>query len=578
MRLLISCLFTAVLFGQIPLKYENNETPTYDQAIHWYKVLDTTYDNAHLLKYGDTDSGKPLHLFIISSVPERVPNPKIYREQGKSMLLIINAIHAGESCGVDASIRFAENLLMQGSIPDNVVIGIIPIYNIGGVLNRNSTTRANQNGPQEYGFRGNARNLDLNRDFIKADSKNTKTFTTIFQEWKPDILIDTHTSDGADFQHIMTFLGSNSQNYPPTMRQFIEITLIPGLYSWMEKKGYPIIPYVMPLGDTPESGIWAGIESPRLSSGYAALFNTLAFISEAHMLKPYKDRVKSTLSFLQSILNIMKNNTPELLSIKNEANNFVRSKDEFVLTWEMDSTRFDKVLFLGYEAKYKSSRVTGQKRLFYDRSSPYQKQIPVAAYSNAIVTVKKPYYYLIPQGWSEVIERLDLNQIQLYTLSKDTLIDGEMYTIDEESVPPDRTNGHYFHTNVSVKPTKRSKMFYEGDVVVPLNQDGNRYIVETLEPQGTDSFFRWNFFEPILDQLEYFDPFVFEETADSLLTNDVQLRKNFETKKSSDPEFAGDPIAQLNYIYRHSPYFEDTYRLYPVMRIVQNVNLPMEKR
>ena len=321
MRLLISCLFTAILFGQIPLKYENNETPTYDQAIHWYKVLDTTYDNAHLLKYGDTDSGKPLHLFIISSVPERVPNPKIYREQGKSMLLIINAIHAGESCGVDASIRFAENLLMQGSIPDNVVIGIIPIYNIGGVLNRNSTTRANQNGPQEYGFRGNARNLDLNRDFIKADSKNAKTFTTIFQEWKPDILIDTHTSDGADFQHIMTFLGSNSQNYPPTMRQFIEITLIPGLYSWMEKKGYPIIPYVMPLGDTPESGIWAGIDPPRLSSGYAALFNTLAFISEAHMLKPYKDRVKSTLSFLQSILNIMKNNTPELLSIKNEANN-----------------------------------------------------------------------------------------------------------------------------------------------------------------------------------------------------------------------------------------------------------------
>ncbi|MEE9572227.1 MAG: M14 family zinc carboxypeptidase, partial [Candidatus Neomarinimicrobiota bacterium] len=421
MRLLITCLFTAILFGQIPLKYENNETPTYDQAIHWYKVLDTTYDNAHLLKYGDTDSGKPLHLFIISSVPGRVPNPKIYREQGKSMLLIVNAIHAGESCGVDASIRFAENLLMQDSIPDNVVIGIIPIYNIGGVLNRNSTTRANQNGPQVYGFRGNARNLDLNRDFIKADSKNAKTFTTIFQEWKPDILIDTHTSDGADFQHIMTFLGSNSQNYPPTMRQFIEITLIPGLYSWMEKKGYPIIPYVIPLGDTPESGIWAGIDPPRFSSGYAALFNTLAFISEAHMLKPYKDRVKSTLSFLQSILNIMKNNTPELLSIKNEANNFARSKDEFVLTWEMDSTRFDKVLFLGYEAKYKPSRVTGQKRLFYDRSSPYQKQIPVAVYSNAIVTVNKPYYYIIPQGWSEVIERLDLNQIQLYTLSKDTL-------------------------------------------------------------------------------------------------------------------------------------------------------------
>lgn len=578
MRLLISGLFTALLFGQIPLKYENNETPTYDQAIHWYQVLDSTYDNAHLVKYGETDSGKPLHLFIISSIPGKLPNPATYRDQGKSMLLVINAIHAGEACGVDASIRFAEDLLIQGSIPDNVVIGIIPIYNIGGVLNRNSTTRANQNGPQEYGFRGNARNLDLNRDFIKTDSKNAKTLTTIFHEWKPDILIDTHTSNGADYQHIMTFLGPNPQNYPPAISQFIEAKLIPDLYSSMEKNRYPIIPYVTPLGDTPEKGLLAGIDPPRYSSGYAALFNTLAFISEAHMLKPYKDRVKSTLSFLQSILNIMEENTPELLFIKNEANNFMRSKDEFILTWEMDSTRFDQVLYLGYEAKYAPSRVTGQKRLFYDRSSPYEKQIPVAAYSKAIVNVKKPHYYIIPQGWSEVIERLELNQIQLYSITKDTLVEGEMYTIDEESVLPDRTNGHYFHTSVSVKSTIRSKMFYKGDVVVPLNQDGNRYIVETLEPQGTDSFFRWNFFESILDQREYFSPYVFEEIADSLLMTDVKLRKNFETKKRSDPRFADDSNAQLNYIYRHSPYLEDTYRLYPVMRIVQNVNLPMEKR
>jgi hypothetical protein len=578
MRLLISGLFTVLLLGQIPLKYEKNETPTYDQAIHWYQVLDTTYDNAHLLEYGETDSGKPLHLFVISSTPGTKPDPISISEQGKSMLLIINAIHAGESCGVDASIRFAEDLLMQESVPDNVVIGIIPIYNIGGALIRNSTTRVNQNGPKEYGFRGNSRNLDLNRDFIKADSKNAKIFTAIFHEWKPDILIDTHTTNGADFQHVITFLGSNPQNYPPTTKQFIKTILIPGLYSSMKKKGFPIIPYVMPLGDTPESGLWAGIDPPRFSSGYAALFNTLAFISEAHMLKPYEDRVKSTLSFLHSLLGIMEDNTSELLRIKKEANNFVRSKDEFILTWEMDTTRFDQVLFLGYKAKYIPSRITGHNRLFYDRSSPYQKHIPVAAYSNELITVKRPHYYIIPQGWSEVIDRLELNQIQLYTLSKDTLLEGEMYTIDEESVPPERTNGHYFHANVSLKSINRAKMFYKGDFVVPLDQNGNRYIIEMLEPQGTDSFFRWNFFDSILDQREYFSPYGFEDIADSLLMTDIQLRNNFETKKNSDPDFAGNPWAQLNYIYRQSPYFEDTYRLYPIMRIINNVKLPLERR
>lgn len=184
MRSLIIILLSSLLIGQITLKYNDNITPTYEEAISFYKRLDKKYKTAKLITYGKTDIGKPLHLFVISA--DRKFDPNTYRAKGKCMILINNAIHPGEPCGVDASIKFADDLLRENKIPKNVIVGIIPAYNIGGVLNRNSTTRANQNGPIEYGFRGNARNLDLNRDFVKLDSENAKSITKIFHEWKPD--------------------------------------------------------------------------------------------------------------------------------------------------------------------------------------------------------------------------------------------------------------------------------------------------------------------------------------------------------------------------------------------------------
>lgn len=58
---------------------------------------------------------------------------------------------------------------------NNVTFSFILCYNVGGMMNRSSSSRANQDGPEEYGFRGNSQNLDLNRDFIKMDSEEAFT-------------------------------------------------------------------------------------------------------------------------------------------------------------------------------------------------------------------------------------------------------------------------------------------------------------------------------------------------------------------------------------------------------------------
>ncbi|MEE8341101.1 MAG: M14 family zinc carboxypeptidase, partial [Candidatus Neomarinimicrobiota bacterium] len=272
MRSFIIILISSLLFGQIPLKYHENITPTYYEAIAWYKQLDSEYDAAKLFTYGLTDIGKPLHLFVISA--DKNFDPNTYRAKGQCMIMINNAIHPGEPCGVDASLEFAEDLLRNNKIPKNVIIGIIPAYNIGGVLNRNSTTRANQNGPEDYGFRGNARNLDLNRDFIKTDSENAKSITKIFHEWNPDFFIDTHTPNGADYQHIMTMISPNPNNFPPVLQNFVKMELLPKLYSSMENVGFPMVPYVTTLKKIPDFGIKGGVSSPRYSNGYSPIFNT----------------------------------------------------------------------------------------------------------------------------------------------------------------------------------------------------------------------------------------------------------------------------------------------------------------
>ncbi|MDQ3292253.1 MAG: hypothetical protein M3Q05_13280, partial [Bacteroidota bacterium] len=190
-------------------KSTGNKTATYQECIAYYQKLDKAYEALKLVEYGSTDVGKPLHVAVLSS--DKDFNPVSLRKKNKRILLIQNGIHPGEPEGIDASMMLARDYLQkkewQAYLKDVVVL-FIPIYNVDGSLNRNSYSRANQEGPESYGFRGNARNLDLNRDYIKNDSRNAQTFTKIFQEWQPDVFVDTHTSNGADYQHTMTLIAT----------------------------------------------------------------------------------------------------------------------------------------------------------------------------------------------------------------------------------------------------------------------------------------------------------------------------------------------------------------------------------
>ena len=547
-----------------------NVTALYPEAISFYQALDEKYPQLKLITAGLTDVGKPLHLAILSR--DQNFDPDLIRKKNKRILLINNGIHPGEPEGIDASMMLARNLLENNAIPSDVVICIIPIYNIDGSLNR-GVSRINQNGPESYGFRGNYRNLDLNRDFIKTDSKNSQSFQEIFNLWQPEVMIDNHASNGSDYQYVITLIKTQKDKLHPVLAGYMEKTLVPELYLKMKKSGFEMSPYVNAANETPDDGIEGFLETPRYSTGYAALHNTIAFMPETHMLKPYRQKVEATYQLMQHVLSTMQRDAKVIGDNKKKADEMVRTQNTFALNWRLDKSQSEQILFKGYQAKRKASEVSGLERLYYDRNAPFEKEISLWDKFIPSVEVSKPVAYIVPQAWEKVISLLKLNGVAMRQLNKDEQLDLDMYYIADYKTGTRPYEGHYLHSNVQLNTVRQKVRFFEGDYVVYADQVKNRYIVETLEPQGVDSFFAWNFFDAILNQKEYFSAYIFEEEAVKILNNDPGLKSRFETEKIKDPQLAKSASAQLDWIYRYSPYYEKTHMRYPVGRLLDNIKL-----
>ncbi len=544
---------------------KGTETATYEQVIKYYNDLADTYSEISIQEMGETDSGKPLHIVTLN--PNGIFDFKEIRKS-KSILLINNGIHPGESDGIDATMMLFRDLV-NGKIeaPINTVLITIPIYNIGGSLNRNTGTRANQNGPKSYGFRGNARNYDLNRDFIKSDTKNARAFAQIFHLVKPDVFIDNHVSNGADYQYTLTQLFTQHNKLGGDLGDFLNKTMHPELERKLSEKKWDITPYVNVFNSTPEKGFSQFMDYPRYSTGYTTLFNTLGMMVETHMLKPYKQRVEGTYELMKSMIEITDEQHATISKLRIDAWKNYKQKDSYPLNWVIDTTKSSTLNFKGFEGDMITSKVTGAQRLKYFRDKPFTKDVN---YQNYFVPTKKitiPNAYVIPQGWHKIITLLKLNGIELKQLQNDSTFTVESYKISDYKTRPNAYEGHYPHFNTTVTKETKSIMFYKGDFIVSTNQSGVRYLLETLEPEAPDSFFNWNFFDTILQQKEGFSPYVFEDTASQMLAQDSNLKAEFETKKETNPAFASNWYAQLNWLYKKSIHYEKAHLQYPVYRI-----------
>ncbi|MGB5507278.1 M14 family metallopeptidase [Robiginitalea sp.] len=551
---------------QTPYERGNgNTTATYEELMEFYRGLAREYAEINLQTLGETDSGEPLHLITYSS-EGGFDFQKLQKE--KIILLILNGIHPGEPDGIDATSLLMRDLASgKVTVPGNIVISAIPVYNIGGALNRNSGSRANQNGPESYGFRGNSRNYDLNRDFLKMDTGNARTFASIFKMVRPHLFLDTHVSNGADYIYTLTHLFSQHNKLGGPAGVFLEKTLRPGLEKALMEKGWEITPYVNVFNRPPDGGFSQFMDYPRYSTGYAALWNTPGLMVETHMLKPYASRVEGTYELMQRLIGLAETHGDSLKILKEVSQDLYRAGMYYPFNWEIDSTAYQNLTFMGYQADTIISSVTGLPRLKYNRQEPVTLKVPYYNQFKNMDSIRIPRAYIVPRSWSRIRERLDWNGIKYMEFEADSSLEVTRYRIEDYKTFSRPYEGHYPHYQTQIHKEMETLEFRAGDLWIPTAQEGVRYLLEALEPQLPDSFFNWNFFDPILQQKEYFSPYVFEDTAAEMLAADSALRIAFEIKKAEDSDFSTNASQQLEWLFLRSPHYEAAHMQYPVYRI-----------
>lgn len=541
------------------------------ECLAYYKTLKAAYPayvqlqepvlGKSELSYHDAGNIK-----LITLTNRNIKSPKV-------KLFVCNAIHPGEPDGVDACMMLSRDLLTRPELTkllDQVEVNIIPLYNTGGAQKRGCCSRANQDGPEEYGFRANDLNLDLNRDFIKCDALETEVFQSFFQAVHPHIFIDTHVSDGADYQYTLTLISSQHNKYEnEAMENFQQQIFIPQLYSRLENVGTLLVPYVDTYKETPDSGIVGFWDGPRYSTGYASLFNCFSFVTETHMLKPYDKRVKATYNFLKEMIKYAAEQKNTLINLQLRADTLSARQTDFALQWKLDTTQYNMIPFKGYKALYKPSKVTGKDQLVYDRSQPYTKQIRFYDEYSPTKSVKAPACYAMPYEWFYKLnmKRLGLN----YRVVKDTEAVVTTYRIRSSETSKKAYESHFTHYNTEVDTATLLQKMTGSWVIIPLDKNPHfkRYLIEILEPESNESFFSWTMVDNILQQKEGFSDYVWDHRAEEILDADPELRKKLEDRKNSDEAFKNNARAQLEFVYRHSNYFEKSYLLYPVFRIEQ---------
>ncbi|MDO9374427.1 MAG: hypothetical protein Q7T76_08410, partial [Ferruginibacter sp.] len=373
----------------------------------------------------------------------------------------------------------------------------------------------------------------------------------------------------ADYQHTMTLITTQYDKLGKELGGWLKKTFEPAVFSNMSGKGWDMAPYVDFEKTGAEMTMQMFYDPPRYSSGFAALFQTIGFIPETHMLKPYKDRVRSTYDLMVSLAEMAGKHARELRSLRMRAREAIKKQQVFPLSWRIDTSSNSQVTFQGYEQAFKISEATGLQRMFYDRTKPYSKKLRFFDLFQPLSFADKPRAYLVPQGWHAVMDLLKLNKVVYRQLKHDTVLEVSAYRIDDYKTSQRAYEKHHKNSGVKVTAVNQKIIFLKGDYYIPLDQAANRYLVEMLEPTGDDSFFAWNFFDAILQQKEGYSDYRWEDVAADVLSKNPALQDELAKKKASDSAFARNAPAQLDFIYKRSPYYEPAHLRYPVFRLLQ---------
>ena len=559
-------------------------TPRYEETMAYVRRLALAAPRqVRLESFGKTGEGRTLVAVVVSG--DGVFSPAAVHAAKRPVVFIQNAIHAGEMDGKDASLALLRDILItkkQARLIEHAVLVIVPIYNADGHEHFGPFNRINQNGPEQMGWRTNAAQQNLNRDYLKADAPETRGFLREWNRWLPDLLVDNHVTDGADYQYDVTF-GIETDG---PASAWVRKTLEPELFKRVTAAGHVIAPYMEFVGRTPDTGITNPSATPRFSTGFAREQNRPGMLVEMHMLKDYQTRVTGNYEMIRALLEVVNRDAVKLVEANRKADRETIARGvehQARQPLEVEATgETEPFTFKGYRWKTEHSEVSGAEWVQYTHE-PVTITVPRQTTLKATLTAKIPAAYIIPAQWTAVIARLQLHGLRLKRLAKPWTGEVETYRCRAPQWQEQPFEGRHpaaWHSGDKspVCTTVKVKMnFAAGSVVVPMEQRAARIAMQWLEPLGPDSALQWGFFDSIFEQKEYGEGYVLERLARRMLAEDPKLKAEFDQKVASDSKFAGSPHERLNWFLQHSPWWDERIGLYPVGKVDSIRELPLQR-
>lgn len=544
------------------------ESPNYENTIKYFQKFQEKTPYVKIKTIGHSHQEREIKVVIVSK--DKIFSPTEAKKKKKAVVLIQNCIHPGEVEGKDASMLLLREMLITKEKEDllkNIVLLIIPVFNVDGHERRSPFNRPNQNGPKQMGWRTNALNLNLNRDYLKAESNEIKAFLSLFNQWLPDFFIDNHTTNGADYQYHITYAVPTHQNLDKELVSFVKTKFLPEMISNVEADGFIVGPYMEFKHGTVESGILDLAAPPRLSHGYCAVQNRIGLLVETHSLKPFENRVFSTKSMMEHTLKFINQNHLELISLNKKADfnptkNYLIEKKKFPLVLT-ESGKYEMYKFKGFEWYDEYSSIMGGTVRKYT-NKPIEIEIPIFNQCKSKVKINVPEAYIIPTEYKFVIDKLKLHEVKIFRCNNYTMLEVERYRFSNVTFakrPYEGKQQPSFSTELYKEKVHIGKNYF----LVPTNQRTLRVIVNMLEPEAVDSLVHWGFFNHIFERKEYAEAYVMEPIAQEMLKNDADLRNEFK-KKCEDESFCKNPFERLDFFYRRSPFFDKNENVYPILR------------
>jgi murein tripeptide amidase MpaA len=575
-------------------------TPDYAETLRYLdRVAAAAPGQVKIENFGKTGEGRDLKIVIASK--DGIFDPAAIHASGRVVLLVQNSIHAGEMDGKDACLALLRDIVItksKAALLDHAVLVFIPVYNIDGHERRSPYNRINQNGPDVIGWRGNGTNLNLNRDYMKADTPEARAFLKLFHRWLPDFFVDNHVTDGADYQYDVTYTIDAGPDVAPGTAKWIRDTVTPELERQVDASGHLASPtYIMLMNDNdPAQGLGFNDNPPRFSTGEMILENRPGMLVELHMLKDYKTRVTGNYEILRALLEVMNRDAAKLIALNKQADaeatklgahpfdTSSNSKFPLRLEWNGDTTPF---LFRGYKYTRELSAVSGTMWVSYSHDV-WNATLPFATGVKVALATTPPAGYIIPQAWTHVIDVLAAHDVVMQRTTADWTGKIERYrcsAMEWQGPPFEGRHPIFAGEGAGSEPgkfgqcalTTETATFPAGSVVVPLNQRLSKVAIHWLEPEAPDSALRWGLFDSIFEQREYGEGYVLEKMARAMMERDPVLKAEFEKRVSNDARFASSPEARLEFFYDRSPWFDaNRVGLYPVGRLLSLDGLPLQ--